>query len=379
MGKKVLMILGTRPEAIKMAPVFHALDKTNNFNIEICSTGQHKEMLDQVTKLFELPIHYKLNSMRDKQDLFALTTTLLSGLQETLLMSKPDCILVHGDTTSSMAAAMAGFYLQIPIGHVEAGLRTGRLDSPFPEEGNRRINSVIADWHFAPTEINRQNLLAEHVNENKIIVTGNTIVDALQMIVAQFTSNTSLALETKRKLSSQLGFDPSSKRIALVTCHRRENFGDGLDAICNALVRMAKTYPETKIVFPVHLNPNVRNIVYERLANIKNIHLLTPLSYEMFCYLLNEAYFVLTDSGGIQEEAPSLGKPVLVMRDTTERPEAVTAGTVQLVGANTSKIISAVDNLMNDREHYQRMARAHNPYGDGKASSRIASALMEKI
>jgi len=278
-----------------------------------------------------------------------------------------------------MVAAMAGFYSQIPIGHIEAGLRTRRLDSPFPEEFNRRVNSIVTDWHFAPTDINRQNLIDEQVKPAQIYVTGNTVVDALQMMVRKIDNETDLQTRIIKELQSQIGFDPVDWRYILVTCHRRENFGDGLEQICNALLHLAATYKDMNFVFPVHLNPNVNKIVRAKLGSIENIHLLKPVSYEVFCYLLNAALLILTDSGGVQEEAPSLGKPVLVMRDTTERPEAVTAGTVKLVGTETKTIIDAVDGLLKNPSLYQKMAHAHNPYGDGKSASRITSILQEVL
>ena len=379
MGKKILMVFGTRPEAIKMAPVYYALNETTDFDVEICSTGQHREMLDQVMQLFDLPTHYRLDVMTREQNLFSLTSTLISRLEETITDAKPDCILLHGDTTSSMVAAMAGFYSQIPIGHIEAGLRTRRLDSPFPEEFNRRVNSIVTDWHFAPTDINRQNLIDEQVKPAQIYVTGNTVVDALQMMVRKIDNETDLQTRIRKELQSQIGFDPVDWRYILVTCHRRENFGDGLEQICDALLHLAATYKDMNFVFPVHLNPNVNKIVSAKLGSIENIHLLKPVSYEVFCYLLNAALLILTDSGGVQEEAPSLGKPVLVMRDTTERPEAVTAGTVKLVGTETKTIIDAVDGLLKNPSLYEKMAHAHNPYGDGKSASRITSILQEVL
>ena len=379
MGRKILIIFGTRPEAIKMAPVVNALNNTPGIEVEICSTGQHREMLDQVLDLFQIVPDIDLRSMTKVQDLFSLTSILLNRLRDVVSSSAPDCILVHGDTTSSMVASMAAFYQRIPVGHVEAGLRTRRLNSPFPEEFNRRVTGIVADWHFAPTELNRQNLLDEKVEDSRIFVTGNTVVDALHTMVERINSDPSLNRSIQQQLETQLAFALTERTTVLVTCHRRENFGDGLSQICTALSTMAGRYPEVEFIFPVHLNPNVQHIVKEKLGSVENIHLLKPVSYEVFCHLLNHARLVLTDSGGVQEEAPSLGKPVLVMRENTERPEAVAAGTVKLVGADTTRILQAVDELMANSASYEQMAKAHNPYGDGNAASRIASILAEVL
>ena len=380
MNKKVLLIFGTRPEAIKMAPVFHALKALPDLSVEVCATGQHREMLDQVIDLFDINIDKDLNVMTKEQDLFSLTSKLLMELRSPLTENRPDCILVHGDTTTSMAAALAGFYLEIPVGHVEAGLRTHNLHSPFPEEFNRRVSGMIANWHFAPTQLNRDNLLAESVSDSQIFVTGNTVVDALHHIRARIHSNIDLKTRIQNQLSEHLEFDPQDAgRVILLTCHRRENFGEGLKQVCSAVTELATANPKNHFIFPVHLNPNVSEHVQKLLGAISNVHLLKPVSYEVFCYLLDSAYMVLTDSGGVQEEAPSLGKPVLVMRENTERPEALTAGTVRLVGADSAQIIAGVQELLDHSMIYDKMAKAHNPYGDGNAATRIAEILRSTL
>jgi len=372
--KKVLIVFGTRPEAIKMAPVVRALKK--EFNIDVCVTAQHREMLDQVLALFKIVPDYDLNIMKPGQDLFYVTSNVLLGMKDVLLKVNPDVVLVHGDTTTSMATSLASFYLQIPVGHVEAGLRTHDIYSPFPEEVNRQVTGRMTSYHFAPTELARQNLLAENVADEKIIVTGNTVIDALLSVV-----------EKARKVSfsddliSQLPFikEDSLSRIILVTGHRRENFGDGFEEICQAIHDLANMHPDVQVIYPVHLNPNVRKPVNRILTGINNIHLIEPQDYLPFVKLMDMSYLILTDSGGIQEEAPSLGKPVLVMRDTTERPEAVDAGTVKLVGANRDRIVEAVNHLLVDENAYKKMAMAHNPYGDGYASEKILQKLKEEI
>jgi UDP-N-acetylglucosamine 2-epimerase (non-hydrolysing) len=380
MTKKVLMIFGTRPEAIKMAPVFHALNKFPDLSVQVCATGQHREMLDQVITLFDIPITIDLQVMTEGQDLFSLTSLLLMKLRPVLDDFSPDCILVHGDTTTSMAAALAGFYRNIPVGHVEAGLRTGKLRSPFPEEFNRRVSGIIAQWHFAPTQINKDNLLAEQVDESQIFVTGNTVVDALHQMRDRINEDDKLKTVIQKQLAQQLDFDPKdSERMILLTCHRRENFGEGLTQICSAVRSLATSHPTTHFIFPVHLNPNISEHVHATLGSMKNVHLLKPVSYEVFCYLLDAAYLVLTDSGGVQEEAPSLGKPVLVMRENTERPEAVTAGTVRLVGADSNRIIAGTEELLTDSDMYKKMSQAHNPYGDGNAAIRIAEIIRRSV
>ena len=374
--KKVLIVFGTRPEAIKMAPVIKTLK--NRMDIRVCATAQHREMLDQVLDLFEINPDYDLNVMQPEQDLFDVTGKVLIGMKKILSINKPDLVLVHGDTTTTMATSIAAFYLKIPIGHVEAGLRTYDTYSPFPEEFNRQLTSRLAKFHFAPTERARSNLQKEQVLDNDIYVTGNTVIDALLSVIDK-ARETSYPVD----LLVQLPFIEEEKskysRIILVTGHRRENFGKGFERICQALYDIAKNNSEVQIIYPVHLNPNVREPVERIISNINNIHLIDPVDYLSFIKLMDACYMVLTDSGGIQEEAPSLGKPVLVMRDTTERPEAVEAGTVKLVGSDKQKIIEAVSHLLNDDVKYKEMARAHNPYGDGHASERICKVLEEKV
>jgi UDP-N-acetylglucosamine 2-epimerase (non-hydrolysing) len=373
--KKVLIVFGTRPEAIKMAPVVKVLK--NRMDVMVCVTAQHREMLDQVLNLFEITPDYDLNVMQTEQDLFDLTSKVLIKMKKILSKNKPDLVLVHGDTTTTMATSIAAFYLKIPIGHVEAGLRTYNTYSPFPEEFNRQLTTRLAKFHFTPTEKARTNLQNEQVPEKNIYVTGNTIIDALLSVIDK-------ARETSYPddLLGQLPFIEKEKnkysRIILVTGHRRENFGKGFEEICQALYDIANNNPEVQIIFPVHLNPNVREPVERIISNVNNIHLIEPMDYLFFIKLMDACYLILTDSGGIQEEAPSLGKPVLVMRDTTERPEAVEAGTVKLVGSDKQKIVEAVSHLLNDDVKYKEMARAHNPYGDGHASERICKAL-EKV
>jgi len=370
---KVLIVFGTRPEAIKMAPVVQMLEQV--LDVVVCVTAQHREMLDQVLELFEITPHHDLDIMKPGQDLFDVTSNVLLGLKPVLKQEQPDLVLVHGDTTTSMAASLAAFYMQIPVGHVEAGLRTHDIYSPFPEEVNRQLTGRIATHHFAPTEQARSNLLAEGVAEDRIVVTGNTVIDALLSVVEK-----ARMVPFSDKLQDQLPFlnsRESLQRLVLVTGHRRENFGRGFEEICQALSQLAVKYPEVHIIYPVHLNPNVRDPVNRVLSGVENVHLLEPLDYLPFIKLMDLSYLVLTDSGGIQEEAPSLGKPVLVMRDTTERPEAVEAGTVQLVGADSGNIVAAVERLLNDSVAYKAMSRAHNPYGDGHACERILKKLEE--
>ncbi len=374
--KKVLIVFGTRPEAIKMAPVIKTLK--NRMDIRVCATAQHREMLDQVLDLFEINPDYDLNVMQPEQDLFDVTGKVLIGMKKILSINKPDLVLVHGDTTTTMATSIAAFYLKIPIGHVEAGLRTYDTYSPFPEEFNRQLTSRLAKFHFAPTERARSNLQKEQVLDNDIYVTGNTVIDALLSVIDK-ARETSYPVD----LLVQLPFIEEEKskypRIILVTGHRRENFGKGFERICQALYDIAKNNSEVQIIYPVHLNPNVREPVERIISNINNIHLIDPVDYLSFIKLMDACYMVLTDSGGIQEEAPSLGKPVLVMRDTTERPEAVEAGTVKLVGSDKQKIVEVVSYLLNDDVKYMERARAHNPYGDGHASERICKVLEEKV
>jgi len=372
--KKILIVFGTRPEAIKMSPLVRCAEKI--FDIKVCVTAQHREMLDEVLELFEITPDYDLNIMRAKQDLFDVTYSVLFGIKDVLLKECPDLVLVHGDTTTAMATSLASFYLKIPVAHVEAGLRTHDIYSPFPEEINRNIITTISNIHFAPTETAKQNLLREGVSKDTIYVTGNTVIDALLSVVEN-----SKELDFSSKLLSKIPFldkkNSESYRIILVTGHRRENFGDGFESICYALRDIAKYHPEVKIIYPVHLNPNVRKPVNRILSEVKNVYLIDPLDYVSFIKLLDASYIVLTDSGGIQEEAPSLGKPVLVMRNKTERPEAVNAGTVKLVGTDRKKILEEVGNLLTDDFLYKKMSMLHNPYGDGMSSNRICTILEE--
>lgn len=368
---KVLTIFGTRPEAIKMAPLVHALAQDDAFESKVCVTAQHREMLDQVLHLFDIQPEYDLNIMQPGQDLTEITSRILKGLKPVLQEFQPDVVLVHGDTTTTLSASLAAFYQQIPVGHVEAGLRTGDLSSPWPEEGNRRLTAHLAKWHFAPTETSRANLLREAIPAENIFVTGNTVIDALLWVRDRVKGDAGLA----EQLAAHYPFIDASKKIILVTGHRRESFGGGFDRICNALAEIALRHPQVQIVYPVHLNPNVSEPVNRILRGIDNIKLIDPQDYLPFVYLMDKAYLILTDSGGIQEEAPSLGKPVLVMREATERPEAVSAGTVRLVGTDTAKIVEEVTRLLNDENEYHNMSRAHNPYGDGQACRRILDAL----
>lgn len=378
-----MLVFGTRPEAIKMCPLVIELKKHPDvFETKVCVTGQHREMLDQVLKIFGVVPDYDLNIMKQGQDLYDVTSKVLMGMRNVLHETKPDVVLVHGDTTTSMAAALAAFYQQIQVGHVEAGLRTHDIYSPWPEEMNRQITGRIASINFAPTQLSRQNLLKEGVLDKKITVTGNTVIDALQMIVAKMSSDDGLNKVLKNKLLS-FGYDigrlTCGKKIVLITGHRRENFGVGFLNICNAIKELAQTYLDVDFVYPMHLNPNVRKPIHEvfgeDLTHLGNVFFIEPLEYLEFIYLMKIASIVLTDSGGIQEEAPGLGKPVLVMRDTTERPEAVEAGTVQLVGTDMWKIIRGVSQLLDDADEYSKMAQAVNPYGDGNACQRIVQAL----
>lgn len=369
--KKILSVFGTRPEAIKMAPVVKALLAHPNVDSRVCVTAQHREMLDQVLSLFDISPDHDLNIMAPGQDLYDITTRIMLGLREVLREEKPDVILVHGDTATTFATSLAAFYEQIPVGHVEAGLRTGNLYSPWPEEANRKLTGVLAAYHFAPTETSRQALLKESISDASIHITGNTVIDALLMVRDQINSD----VELRSNLETELPYGLSRKML-LVTGHRRESFGGGFERICRALSELARRYPDTDIVYPVHLNPNVQEPVSRILSGLDNVYLIPPQDYLPFVSLMSRAHLILTDSGGIQEEAPSLGKPVLVMRDTTERPEAVTAGTVKLVGTETDAIVDAVTTLLDDVEAWEAMSRAHNPYGDGKASQRIAEILV---
>ena len=373
--KKILLVFGTRPEAIKMAPLVKALQKdTEHFETRVCVTAQHRQMLDQVLEVFGITPEYDLNIMAPNQDLYDITAKVLLGLREVLKDFRPDTVLVHGDTTTSMAASLAAFYMQIPVGHVEAGLRTYNMLSPWPEEMNRQVTDRICTYYFAPTEQSKVNLLQENIDAKKIFITGNTVIDALLMAV-DIISTTAGVKEKMAKELQEKGYTVGDREYILVTGHRRENFGDGFLHICKAIKELAALHPEMDIVYPVHLNPNVQKPVYELLSGLSNVYLISPLDYLHFIYAMQHSTLLLTDSGGVQEEAPSLGKPVLVMRDTTERPEAVEAGTVKLVGTNAEAIVSNVTALLLDKEMYKRMSETHNPYGDGQACERIIAAL----
>ncbi|MAO57932.1 MAG: UDP-N-acetylglucosamine 2-epimerase (non-hydrolyzing) [Alcanivorax sp.] len=368
---RVLTVFGTRPEAIKMAPLVLALQNDDRFESVLCVTGQHREMLDQVLSLFALSPEYDLNIMRSGQGLTDITAGILTGMRDVLADVNPDIVLVHGDTATTFATTLAAYYQRIPVGHVEAGLRTGNLYSPWPEEANRKLTGALAAVHFAPTRTAAENLLAEGVADDRIAVTGNTVIDALLRTVARFDKDPELV----NSLSRRLPFLTPERRVVLVTGHRRESFGGGFERICEALNRTARAFPDVDIVYPVHLNPNVREPVNRLLSGLDNVHLIEPLDYLPFVYLMSRSYLILTDSGGIQEEAPSLGKPVLVMRDTTERPEAVEAGTVELVGTDVERICDRLRMLLTDQATYQRMSQAHNPYGDGRACRRILDRI----
>lgn len=381
--KRILLVFGTRPEAIKMAPLVKEFQNyPDKFETIVCVTGQHRQMLDQVLNLFEITPDYDLNIMKQGQDLYDVTARVLTGMRDVLKDSQPDVVLVHGDTTTSAAAALSAFYQQIPVGHVEAGLRTHNIYSPWPEEMNRQITGRIATYNFAPTSLSRENLVKENIANDKITITGNTVIDALYMVVAKIKNNPQLDSKLKDNLIDS-GYEVdrllNGKKLVLITGHRRENFGNGFVSICNAIKSLAEKYPEVDFVYPMHLNPNVRKPIHEvfgvNLTGLGNIFFIEPLEYLSFVYLMEKSNIVLTDSGGIQEEAPGLGKPVLVMRDTTERPEALEAGTVKLVGTSFDKIVNEVSDLLDDPRHYEKMSRAVNPYGDGLASKRIANIL----
>lgn len=378
--KRVLLVFGTRPEGIKMAPLVHALKASKSFDVQICVTSQHREMLVQVLDLFGIVPDFDLDIMRQGQDLFDVTTAVLTGMKAVFQASQPDVVLVHGDTATTFAASLAAFYSGVKIGHVEAGLRTHNLRSPWPEEANRQLTGRLANWHFAPTTGNRADLLDEGITEDRIVVTGNTVIDALRWVTNEISTSPKLRSKIGTALTSAgLGIDVQTNQYVLVTGHRRENFGDGFRSICAALRELALAHHSTHFIYPVHLNPNVQKPVAELLAGIANVHLIEPLGYEPFVWLMQHAHIVLTDSGGVQEEAPGLGKPVLVMRDTTERPEAVEAGTVKLVGAAKEEIIKWVSSLLTDASQYNDMAKASNPYGDGQASSRIVEYLKSQL
>ncbi|WP_302460672.1 non-hydrolyzing UDP-N-acetylglucosamine 2-epimerase [Bacteroides clarus] len=382
--KKVMLVFGTRPEAIKMAPLVKEFQKDSaNFQTIVCVTGQHREMLDQVLDIFDIKPDYDLNIMKQGQDLYDVTSRVLLGMRDVLKQVRPDIVLVHGDTTTSTAAALATFYQQIPVGHIEAGLRTHNIYSPWPEEMNRQITGRISAYHFAPTFLSEKNLLEEGISEENIVVTGNTVIDALYMVVDKIEKDGELKnnLQTELKTS---GYDitrlDDGGKLVLITGHRRENFGDGFISMCKAIRTLTKKYPKVDFVYPMHLNPNVRRPIHEvfgeDLSNLDNMFFIEPLEYLSFVFLMRKSTIVLTDSGGIQEEAPGLGKPVLVMRDTTERPEALEAGTVKLVGTDYDKIVSEVSGLLDNQEYYDQMSQAVNPYGDGLACSRIVKKLM---
>ena len=383
--KRVMPVFGTRPEAIKMAPLVKEFQKhPDKFETIVCVTGQHRQMLDQVLDLFEIKPDYDLNIMKQGQDLYDVTARVLTGMRDVLKEAKPDVVLVHGDTTTSTAAALAAFYQQIPVGHVEAGLRTHNIYSPWPEEMNRQITGRIATFDFAPTPLSRENLLKEGIADEKITVTGNTVIDALYMVVDKIKNDKKLDNELNNELK-KVGYDverlKDGKKLVLITGHRRENFGDGFISMCKAIKALTEKYPDVDFVYPMHLNPNVRKPIHEvfgvNLTGLGNMFFIEPLEYLSFVYLMEKSNIVLTDSGGIQEEAPGLGKPVLVMRDTTERPEALTAGTVKLVGTDYNKIVNEVSALLDDEKYYDRMSKAVNPYGDGLACQRIVNNIIK--
>jgi UDP-N-acetylglucosamine 2-epimerase (non-hydrolysing) len=374
--KKILLVFGTRPEAIKMAPLCHALKRyPNEFQVTVCVTAQHREMLDQVLAVFDIHPDIDMNLMRAGQDLFDITSSVLLNMRQVLIDVKPDVLLVHGDTTTAFSAAMAAFYAGVLVGHVEAGLRTYDLQAPYPEEFNRQVVGKIAKWHFAPTESSAKNLVSERIPEQQITVTGNTVIDALQWVLGRLEADEVRRQNVEAQLNLLLPFKYKSAKFVLITGHRRENFGEGFFQITHALKELAQLYLAVHFVYPVHLNPNVQQPVNEVLSNLPNVHLIPPLDYEPFAFLLKHCQLVLTDSGGIQEEAPSLGKPVLVMRDVTERPEAVEAGTVRLVGTDKTRIVQNVRELLDNSDSHHAMAHAHNPYGDGNACARIVEKL----
>ncbi len=379
MKKKILIVFGTRPEAIKMAPLVKEFQKySDEFETKVCVTAQHREMLDQVLNLFEITPDYDLDIMKPGQDLYDVTSNVLLGMKSVLTDFKPDIVFVHGDTSTTFSASLASFYQQIKVAHIEAGLRTGDIYSPWPEEANRQLTTQITAYHFAPTKTSRENLLKENVNENIVTVTGNTVIDALFLALEKIKINKELESDIINHLKNLNYTLSKDKKIILVTGHRRENHGQGFINICTALKEIALKNPDIDIVYPVHLNPNVQKPVRELLSNIENIYLIEPLQYEQFIYLIDKSYFIITDSGGVQEEAPSLGKPVLVMRDTTERPEALEAGTVKLVGTDTQLIISNAQELIDNNHTYEKMSKASNPYGDGFACEKIITFIKER-
>jgi UDP-N-acetylglucosamine 2-epimerase (non-hydrolysing) len=372
-NKKVMVVFGTRPEAIKMAPVVHALKAHPALDPIVVVTAQHRQMLDQVLEIFDIVPDHDLDIMQPGQTLASITSKILLGMPAVFAEAKPDLVLVHGDTSTTLATALAAFYARIPVGHVEAGLRTGNMQAPWPEEANRRLTAPLTQHHFAPTQRSRDNLLAENISANTIVVTGNTVIDALLKVDQRIRTDDDL----RQELAARFPFLDPSRRLLLVTGHRRENFGDGFERICRALAELAKR-DDIQIVYPVHLNPNVQEPVRRHLSGLPNVHLIEPQEYLPFVYLMQQSFVILTDSGGVQEEAPSLGKPVLVMRDTTERPEAVDAGTVRLVGTDDRRIVAEITRLFDDAAFYASMAEAHNPYGDGQASGRIVARIAEQ-
>ena len=372
--KKVLIVFGTRPEAIKMAPLVKVLEKEKLLELKVCVTAQHREMLDQVLEIFEIVPDYDLNLMKSGQDLYDITANVLLGMKDVLSDFQPDIVLVHGDTTTTSATSLSAFYQKIKVGHLEAGLRTHDIYSPWPEEANRQITGVLSTYHFAPTSNSQDNLLRENKNSKDIIVTGNTVIDALFLALDKIENSEVLKAKIIATINSQYKMN-DSKKLILVTGHRRENFGQGFINICEALKTLALNNQDIDIVYPVHLNPNVQKPVKEILSDVSNVYLIEPLQYEQFIYMMSQSYFIITDSGGVQEEAPSLGKPVLVMRDTTERPEALEAGTVKLVGTDMQVIIDEAQKLLDDDKAYEKMSKAHNPYGDGKACERIVDFI----
>jgi UDP-N-acetylglucosamine 2-epimerase (non-hydrolysing) len=372
---KILSVFGTRPEAIKMAPIVKSLENNHKFLSKVCITAQHREMLDYVLDVFKINPHYDLDVMKSSQELHQITSSIITGLIRVLDEFSPDVILVHGDTATTFAASLAAFYKKIAVGHVEAGLRTGNIFSPWPEEANRKLTSVIANLHFAPTDLSRNNLLREGYSPEDIYITGNTVIDALNLANNIIRSDKKL----EKKFYSEFNFLDFEKKIILITGHRRESFGKGFSNICNAIAQLANNNPQIQFVYPVHLNPNVLKPVNDKLTGIKNVFLISPLRYLSFVFLMNNSYLILTDSGGIQEEAPSLGKPVILMRDNTERPEAIEAGTVKLVGAESSKIFDSVQELLDNPESYRKMSLSHNPYGDGSAAKKIIHILEKRF
>ena len=377
--KKVLIVFGTRPEAIKMAPLVLAFQEhSSEIESKVCVTAQHREMLDQVLDIFDITPNYDLNIMKPGQDLYDVTSNILLGMKEVLTEYEPDIVFVHGDTTTTIATALSAFYQKIPVAHVEAGLRTGDIYSPWPEEANRKLTSQITKYHFTPTETSKENLLKENVFEDDIYVTGNTVIDALYWVLNKIEKNKSLRSTLSNTIKADFSAFGNDERLVLITGHRRENFGQGFLDMCSAIKTLAEEHPDVNFVYPVHLNPNVQKPVLELLSGINNVYLIAPLDYEPFVYLMSKTYLILTDSGGIQEEAPSLGKPVLVMRDTTERPEALEAGTVKLVGTNPATIVNEVNKLLKDDLLYESMSQAHNPYGDGNACQKIVNIIKEE-